>query len=77
MTSVLRSMKMAMDACIGSFQEMQAATNTAMNTAAIEEGRSALMKASSAVTSIETNLKAAAAAQKRLNSDMNNIRLLA
>lgn len=72
MTPVMRSMNTALNICINSFEAMQNASGHAVNTASLSAARTELNRASTAINTIEQNIREADVAQKQLNNDMKN-----
>jgi len=68
MSAVLRSVTSALDTCLRSFEEMRAASGTAMDVSAIADARVELLSANNTIEQMERNSRDAENAQRGYNS---------
>lgn len=67
MSAVLRNVTAALDTCLRSFEEMRAASGSAMDVSAIAEARVELLSANNTIEQMERNSRAAEKAQRGYN----------
>lgn len=69
-SSPLKAMGKALDACISSFEAMQTASSTSVDSSVIQEARLELTKANGMIETIEKSIESAANKQKQFNSNV-------
>ena len=67
MSAVLRNVTAALDTCLRSFEEMRAASGSAMDVSAIAEARVELLSANNTIEQMERNSRDAENAQRGYN----------
>ena len=71
-SSPLKAMGKALDACISSFEAMQTASNSSVDTSKIIEARAELTKANGMIETIENSVRNASEQQKQFNDTIRN-----
>ena len=71
-SSPLKAMGKALDACISSFEAMQTASNSSVDTSKIIEARAELTKANGMIETIEKNIESASDRHKQFNDTIRN-----
>ena len=71
-SSPLKAMGKALDACISSFEAMQTASNSSVDTSKIIEARAELTKANGMIETIENSVRNASEQQRQFNDSIRN-----